>query len=147
MSVLNEKDREIMKQLRKNARVSLTDVAADIGMPTSTVYDRVRRAEKRIIHKHTTLLDFNKMGFNGRTTVAFKLSASAVQSALAYLKAHPNVNTLYRVNHGFDFLAELVFPNLAVLHDFLDDFGQQFQVINQQIFTIIDDIKREEFVP
>jgi Lrp/AsnC family leucine-responsive transcriptional regulator len=147
MSVLNDKDREIMRRLRKNARVSLTDVAADIGMPTSTVYDRVRRAEKRIVHKHSTLLDFAKMGYNGRTTVAFKLSASSVQPALQALKACPNVNTLYRVDHGYDLLAEFVFQNLAELHNFLDEFSQKHQVVNQQLFTIIDDIKREEFVP
>jgi Lrp/AsnC family transcriptional regulator len=144
---LNDKDREIMRHLRKNARVSLTDVADELGMPTSTVYDRVRRAEKKIVHKHTTLLDFNKMGYNGRTTVAFKMSASSIQPALAYLKGHPNVNTLCRINHGYDFLAELVFPTLVQLHDFLDDFGQQHQVVSQQLFQIIDDIKREEFVP
>ena len=142
-----EKDRKILHHLRRNARVALTDVAAEIGVPSSTVYDRVRKVEKEWIKKHTSLLDFGKLGYPARMMMALKITPSQTQSALDYLKAHPNVNSIYRINHGFDYLVELVFPSLASMHDFIADFNAKHTIITQQVYTIVDDIKREEFLP
>jgi DNA-binding Lrp family transcriptional regulator len=64
----------------------------------------------------------------------------------SYLKAHPVINNLYKINNGYDFLAEGVFTNVKELEDFLEDLETKFLLEEKKTHYIIEDIKREEFM-
>ena len=145
--MLYDKDRQIFRELRANARINLTDVAERTGIPVSTVYDRVRHNEKIIVKKHTTLLDFSKLGYQARVMIAMKVAPQDHARVLDYLLTHPNVNSLHRINYGYTFLVEVVFPTIANAEDFIIGLGTIFSIQEKHVFNIIDDIKREEFMP
>ncbi len=147
MTSLSDKDRRIFRELRANARINLTDVADKTGIPVSTVYDRVRHNERIIVKKHTTLLDFTKLGYQARAFIALKVEPKDHAVLMAYLNGNANVNSLWRVNYGYTCVAEVVMPTVAHVEDFLQLLQANFSIVEKHVFNIIDDIKREEFVP
>ena len=145
--MISQKDKLIFSHLRKNARINLTDISKKTGIPTSTIYDRVRHNEKIIVKKHVTLLDFAKLGFNAKANIAVKVAKHDQKKLLEYLKLHSNVNSLYRINYGYDFMFEVLYPDIVKVEDFVTELENSFTIEKRHIFNIIEDIKREEFMP
>ncbi|NQU78793.1 Lrp/AsnC family transcriptional regulator [Candidatus Woesearchaeota archaeon] len=143
--MIKRKDLLILSHLRKNARQRLTKISRRTHIPVTTIYDNVRKFEKKYIIKHASLLDFRKLGFNAKTKVAMKVNGSRAE-LLSYLQEHPNVNSLYRMDSEFDILAELVFRELRDVDEFVEDLKSRFDVTNSLVLNITDDLKREEFL-
>jgi DNA-binding Lrp family transcriptional regulator len=144
-NMLKRKDLLILSYLRNNARQRLTNISRRTHIPVTTIYDNVRRYEKKFIIKHASILDFRKLGFNAKTKIALKVSDSRAE-LMSYLQEHPNVNSLYRTDSEFDVLAELVFRELRDVDEFLETLKNKFQVEKSLVLNITDDLKREEFM-
>jgi len=139
-------DREIISHLRQNARISLSKLSAKLNIPVSTIYDKVKQHEKTFIKKHTTLLEFSKLGLHTQTHIAIKAKKDSRNTLQEYLRKHGNVNSLYRINYGFDFLAECVFRNIAEAEDFVERIEAEFGIEEVHKFNVIDELKKEEFL-
>jgi len=59
---LDVKDRRILYELDKNARISNAQIAKKVGLSPEVVYYRVKKLEENVIAKYHTLVDYNKMG-------------------------------------------------------------------------------------
>ncbi|MEM4264151.1 MAG: winged helix-turn-helix transcriptional regulator, partial [Candidatus Woesearchaeota archaeon] len=71
--MIKKKDLLIASYLRQNCRIPLTKLARRIGIPVSTIFDRLRSCEGSFIEKQTALLNFQKLGYNTRATVLLKV--------------------------------------------------------------------------
>ena len=143
--MLKRKDLLILSYLRNNARQRLTSISRRTHIPVTTIYDNVRRYEKRFIAKHASLIDFKKLGFNAKTKLAVKVNGSKAE-LLTYLQDHPNVNSLYRTGSDYDVLAELVFRELRDVDEFMETLKKRFEVEKSLVLPITEDLKREEFM-
>lgn len=143
----NLKDKEIliMSLLRQNARETLTKMSKISKIPISTIYDKIKAHEKNIIKKHTCIIDFSQLGFNTRASISIKVGKTKRDELRIYLNKHPNVNTIYKINNGYDFWVECIFKHIRDLEDFLELLESKYS-IKKQVFYIIDDIKREAFM-
>ncbi len=66
---LDEKDREILRMLMDDAKVSAKDISSKIDSPITTVYSRIKRLEdSKVIRGYKPMLDAGKLG---RPTTAF----------------------------------------------------------------------------
>jgi DNA-binding Lrp family transcriptional regulator len=66
---LDDKDKEILRMLLEDAKVSAKDIGAKIASPITTVYSRIKRLEDtRVIKGYKPILDAEKLG---RPTTAF----------------------------------------------------------------------------
>jgi len=139
-------DDKIISHLRSNARISLTKLSRETGIPVSTIFERIKMHEKEIIVKHTALLDFFKMGYSTRANITIKIDKKRRDDAAKYLRTHQNVNNVYKITNGYDFLIEGVFKNLLDLENFNEDLEDRFKVKNKQVYFVIQDIKREGFM-
>ncbi len=145
--MITEKDRKIITHLRNDARKKVTEIALDIDIPATTIYDKIKSHKRKgIIKKHTTLLDYSKLGYNTNVMLAFKVEKEKRQELSDYLHRHPNVNTLFRTDFGYDYLAEVVFEDFSQLREFLDDTESGFNAKDTQIFNLIKELKKEEFL-
>ena len=63
-----------------------------------------------------------------------------------FLYGNHNINSVYKISNGFDFLAEGVFKNVKDVEDFLDNVGNKFLLENNHVYYVIEDIKREAFL-
>ena len=145
-NVLNEKEVLILSNLRKNARKPLSEISRDTNIPTSTVHDKVTRFEKSLITNHTSLVDFNKLGYHGKAMVAIRLNSENKEEAIDFLSNHSNVNSVYRLHDGYDVLFECVFKNMHKVDQFAGDLGKRFAINETKVFYITEDVLRENFL-
>ena len=144
--MLNKKDLIVMAYLRQDARMKLTKMSRLTRMPVSTIFDRMKHHEGGLIRKHICLLDFDKMGFHTRANVMFSVAAREREQMQEYLRINQNVNSIYKINNGFDLLAEFVFRDVKDLDKFLDGLDKKFTIKKREVHYLIDDIKRESFM-
>jgi DNA-binding Lrp family transcriptional regulator len=145
--MIKNSDLKLISHLRKNSRQTLTEISKETRIPISTLYDKLKVHENSVILKHTTLLDFSKLGFNCRANILLKAAREERDKLGSYLKAHPSINNLYKINNGYDFLAEGVFYNVKELEDFMDTLDKTFPIEEKKTHYVIEDLKREEFLP
>ncbi len=144
--MLSKKDLVIITHLRKNGRETLTSISKKSGIPISTIYEKIKRSEGGIITKNTCLVDFAKLGFNTRAKVVIQANTSGKSELLSFLMKHQNVNSVYKINNGYDFMIDGVFRNMRELEDFLELLQEKFRIKKQETYFVIDDLKREAFL-
>ncbi|MFH1174340.1 MAG: Lrp/AsnC ligand binding domain-containing protein [archaeon] len=140
------KDIQFIAELRKNARKSLTTISRKTQIPISTLFDRLKHHEKSFIIKHTTLLDFNKLGYGCVAMVVLKVDKEHRDAMRKALLAHDSVNSVYRINNGYDYLLEAVFHNVKELEEFLEELESKFLIVEKKTFYIIEHLARELFM-
>ena len=144
--MISDKDMEILGHLRKNSREKITEISRTMNVPVTTVYDKIRAQHKKgILKKHTSLVDFSKLGYNAKAIIAFKVRSDRIHEFQEFLESLPNTNSLYRINSTHDFLVEVIFPGLMELQMFLDE-TQKYSIEEPKIFNILHEIKREVFL-
>ena len=144
--MLNKKDLLILTELRKNSRESLTRMSKNTSIPVSTIHDRIRSYKNDLIAKHTSIIDFSKLGFNARAQILIKVGRENRKEASNLLKNHQNINSVHKISNGYDFSVEGIFRNVKDVEDFLDSFSERFQTEKLQVHYIIEDIKKEAFM-
>lgn len=144
--MFTKKDVIIISHLRNDARKKISKISEQINIPITTVYDKVRAHEKRFVKKYVTLLDFSKLGFMSSAHLALKIEKNSRDALQKYLLEMPNINTLYRINFGCDFLAEGIFRNSAELQDFTELIEEKFHANEIHVFNTIEELKKEEFL-
>ena len=144
--MLPKKDLLILSELRSNSRETLTKISKNTGIPISTIFDKIKYYQGSLITKHTTLIDFSKLGFNARANIMVKVDRDKREEARKFLLSHQNINSVYKVSNGFDFLIEGIFKNVKEVEDFIDFLGGKFKLEQTQVYYIIEDIKKESFM-
>lgn len=144
--MLKKKDILLMAYLRQNARMKLTSLSKLTNLPVSTIFDRIKTNEGELILKHVSVLDFAKMGFSTKASIMLRVAKEDKNKAKEFLEKHHNVNTLSRINNGFDFLIEGVFKGMNELEEFLEFLDEKFRVKSKEVHYIIEEIRKESFM-
>ncbi|MFH1770735.1 MAG: Lrp/AsnC family transcriptional regulator [archaeon] len=143
---MDKKDIMFLAHLRNNARETLTKISKKTHIPISTLYDRLKLHEGDIITKHTTLIDFAKLGYLCKANITIKVDIEDRDAVRAYLLCQNNVNSLFKINNGYDFLIEGVFKHVKEMEDFMETFEKKYRVLEKNVYYIIEDLKRESFM-
>lgn len=144
--MLNKKDLKIIAHLRQDARMPLTIMSRKTQIPVSTIFDRLKANEKDIITKHTCLLNFEKLGYTIKANITFRVERDDKEALKEFLIKNQAVNSVYKINNGFDFLAECLFRQIKEMDEFMEIIEQKFRINDKQSFFIIEELKREEFM-
>ena len=139
-------DLRIVSHLRENSRMSLTQLSKSTGIPVSTIFERMKRNANNIIRKNTCLIDFSKVGMNTRAKIALKVSPDERVLVREFLEKNKNVNSLYKINNGYDYMLDVVFKNMKELEDFLELVDDKFKIKSKHVFYVIEEITQEKFL-
>ncbi|MBW2988117.1 hypothetical protein DRJ48_02240 [Candidatus Woesearchaeota archaeon] len=139
-------DYEIIAHLRKDARKPVPLISKDVGIPCSTIYEKIKRQYRGIFKRHTTLLNFHELGYHSTVHFAISCKNGTREELRRFLMEHPNINTLHRVNFGWDFVAEAVFHNLGEAEDFKQLLVERFNPTHIESFNVVEELKRESFL-
>lgn len=143
---MNKKDLQIITHLRQDARMSLTKMSKKTGIPVSTIFQRLKQHENTIIKKHTALLNFQELGYHTIAMIKLKVDREDKEALASHLKINPSVNTVYKINNGYDFLVQGIFKQIKNLEEFTEKLEQKYKITDKKTFFIIDQIKKEEFM-
>ncbi len=143
---MKQKDIKIITHLRQNSRMPLTKMSRKTGIPISTIFDRLKTYGKNIVIKNTSLLNFEKLGYSARANMMIKTEKEQRENMIEFLKKHHRVNSVFRINNGFDFMIEGVFKQIKEMEEFIDQLESKFIVVERKTFFILEDVKREGFM-
>jgi len=143
---MDDKTLKLIGCLRENSRDKLTDISKRTNIPISTLFDILKQIQGKVITKSTVLLDFYELGYHTRAQVFLRVGSEKKEELKRHLINHANVNNIYKVNNGWDFIIETVHENIRGLDKFLEQLGQKYDIKEQEIHYLIDELKREGFV-
>ena len=124
---MDKKDLLIMSYLRINARETLTRLSKKTNVPISTVYERIRNNNIKLITKHTTLIDFTKLGYMARANILIKTNGNKKQ-VKEFLSKHHHINNMIKINNGYDYMVEVVFRHVHELEAFIENLEDKFNI-------------------
>jgi Lrp/AsnC family leucine-responsive transcriptional regulator len=108
---LDDFDRKILDILSVNGRITLTDLAAQVGLSTTPCQTRVRRLEKeQYILGYRAILDMNKLGLAHIAFVQVTLSNTrekALQEFGDAVRKIPEKEQCHIIAGGFDYLLKI----------------------------------------
>ena len=116
-------DRKILALLQADGRISLTDLAAKVGLSPSPCLRRIRILERAgIIARYVAVLDQDKVGLPVSVFVSIKLESQRQQALDRFTKAisrWPEVLECYLMTGPRDYLLRVVVADLAAYDRFL----------------------------
>ncbi len=122
---LDQIDRRILRQLQDNARLSSTELAAEVGISASPCWRRVRALEEAgVIARYVTLLNPEALGLSISIFTNVTLDKQIEPALEAFQKAvrkRPEVMECYLMTGDFDYLLRVVVADLGAYERFLLD--------------------------
>lgn len=144
--MLKKQDTQIIAELRMNGRARSKMLSKKTGIPSSTIYEKITN-HKPLISKYTCLLNYSELGYSVRAYIIFKAHPNLKEETFNFLMKNNQVNNLWKINGGYDFLMEAVFSDLLCVEEFKDNLQNNFKAIKIQIHYLIEELKRETFIP
>lgn len=145
-NALSGSDIDLLARLRNNARVKMTHLSRDANMPVSTIFERMRGPLSKCVLKYTCVLKNTELGFNSRATIILKVDKEQKKEIGQFLEKHQNVNSLYKINNGYDFMMDAIFRQMADLEEFIEQLERKYRIKHKEVYFIIDEIKQETFL-
>ena len=102
-------DLKIVSMLKKNARVSASAIAKEVGLAVSSVTERIRRLESQgVILQYTALVDHSKIEGGITAMIGIKIEHTRYIDEVAdAISNDPHVVTFYTLTGDLDFLASV----------------------------------------
>lgn len=144
--MMERDDLVLLACLRKNARSKLTHISRETDMPVSTIFEKLKGAVGSYVRRYTCLLNNNELGFSSRVTLIIKVDKELKDGLSQFLQKHQNVNNLYRINNGYDFLVDAIFRQMIDLEEFIELLEAKFKVKHKEVYFIIDELRQEGFL-
>ena len=118
---LDEIDRGILEILQEDAKSKHKEIAAQLGLSTTPIYERIKRLENEgIIEKHVAVLDAYKLlGMEVFCSVSLEnQKLETIESFGKAIKSIPEVVDCYLMGGSSDFMLRVVVENLDHYHQF-----------------------------
>src|SRR3989344_4537222 len=143
---MNENKKRLIAELRQNSRKKLTEISEASKIPVSTLFDTIRAMETENIVSHKSIVDFEKIGFTTRILMALKTNITDRIKLKTYLKDQKNVNSIFQINTGYDYLIDAIFKNQKEMQNFIEELEFNNIILEKSIFNVIDIIDQEKFL-
>lgn len=142
-AAIKDVDLLILGELRRNSRQTLAEISRKTDVPISTIYDRIRFHEDKLIKKHTSIIDFGLLGYSIRTKLL--ITSLKKQDVREFLFSSPYVNSAYETNNGVDFIVDCFFCNMSDCMAFVEML-EKVGVEKTQVLYVVDELKTESFM-
>lgn len=113
---MTDTDQKLIALLRRNARASVSDIAAEIGVSRATVRARIDRLiESGEILGFTVVLKSDVHGAAVQGVILIGIEGKGAERVIAALRGMPEVQRIHTTNGRWDLIAELGAETLADL--------------------------------
>lgn len=123
MKQLDSTDHQILHLLQHNAKYTIKEIASEMGMTTTPVYERIKRMEEDgYIRNYVALLDKHKLGLGlvVFTKVALKgHKQDQLEAFETHIRQLKEVVECYHFAGDFDYLLKIVLPNMEAYQQFI----------------------------
>ena len=152
MTELDRTDRKILDILQRQGRISMTDLAEQIGLSTSPCTERVRRMEREaVITGYHARIDPAALG---KTLLIFVEITLASKSGNVFdqmreeLLHIPEVMECHLVSGSFDYLVKARLRAMSEYRHLLGDILKKLPVAAQtHSYVVMEELKESLFLP
>jgi len=152
MTELDRTDRKILDILQRQGRISMTDLAEQIGLSTSPCSERVRRMEREgVITGYHARIDPQAVGKTLLVFVEITLSSKSgdvfdqVREELLHV---PEVMECHLVSGGFDYLIKARLRAMSDYRDLLGGLLKKLPVTAEsRSYVVMEEVKESLYLP
>lgn len=123
MASLDDTDKKILELLQNNAKLTIREIAAQLHLSTTPIFDRIKRLEKnQIIVKHVVLLDKTKIGKKLTCFVQISIkdhSLALVKEFTRKVTSFDEVMECYHISGDADYMIKVIVRDMDEYNDFL----------------------------
>lgn len=152
MENLDSIDIKLLKLLQANSRLTTKELAQEVGLSISPVYERVKRLESDgYIERYVALLNPEKLNLSFIAYVAVKLTKQSNEDAEKFIKVVrkvAEVTECYSVAGRYDFLMKVYAPDMNYYRNFvLDLLGNIDAIGNIESTFVMAEVKQTTSLP
>ncbi|MFT5338115.1 MAG: Lrp/AsnC family leucine-responsive transcriptional regulator [Sphingobacteriales bacterium] len=151
MDKLDRIDIRILDLLQNDARLTNKQIAEELGMSTTPVFERIKKLEKKgVIQKYVALVDRRKVGKNLLAYGSVRLkehTQTSISTFVAQVKDFPEVIECMHTTGMGDYLLKIVVDDMDAYHRFVMDKLSAITVIShvETSFVLDEVIKTTAF--
>jgi len=143
---LDRTDRQILRALQADGRISMTDLAKLVNLSDSPCVERVRRLERNgFILGYTALLNPYQLGASLLAFVQVRLTGSSPQTLDAFheaVRTIDEVSECHMIAGGIDYLLKIRLPDTASYGRFLTQSISTLPGVGHtQTFVVMEEVK------
>ena len=149
---VHEKDMLLLDKIQSDCRKSLKEIASEVGMPMSTVHEKIKRFEKTgLIKSYRALIDEKKLGFD--VTAFIMASTKCVEGEKNFqrklgetIAALPHVLETHSVSGDWDLLIKAKFKTLHDLGRFVNERIRTIPGIDKTVTMVSTEGIKEDII-
>jgi len=150
--MLERRDRAILRELQRDSRLTMQQLADKVGMSSSACWRRVRSLEEAgVIDRYAAILDSRKAGFNLSSMTLVTLARHEqkhVENFVKEVMRHPEVLECFATSGEADFHLRVVVEDIDAYNAFLDDFIFRLPGVSQvRSDIVLKEIKVDTALP
>jgi len=123
MDTLDKTDLQILRIMQANAKLTTKELAAQVNLSTTPVFERLKKLETEgYIKKYTAILDAEKLncGFMVFCSVKLKrLNRDIAAEFTRIIQDIPQVSECYNISGEYDYLLKIHAPNMKYYQEFI----------------------------
>lgn len=115
--VVDDIDQKILKELQKDANISIPKLSKKININPSVAYSRIKRlTKKQLIKRFTIEVNDEALGFNVSAIIGLNIDSKVREQILEEMLRMEGVRDIYEVTGRFDLLVRVKAKSLDNLH-------------------------------
>jgi DNA-binding Lrp family transcriptional regulator len=120
---LDEVDVKILEKLQENAMITAKELASELSLTTTPIYERIKKLQNSgIIKQYVALLDADIVGKSITVFINITIKDHHSEKRDEFVKQMEKLKSVvefYHTSGSFDFLAKVRFANIHEFRDFL----------------------------
>lgn len=152
MDTLDKTDLQILSILQNNARLTTKELASQVNLSSTPVFERLKRLENGgYIKKYIAVLDAEKLNQGFIVFCSVKLSKLNRDIATEFTKIVqdiPEVTECYNISGSYDYLLKIHAPNMKYYQEFILNVLGSINSLGSLTSTfVMDEIKHNYGIP
>jgi len=152
MKKIDTVDREIIKLLQEDAKLSIQKIALQLNMTKTPIYERIKRLEKEgVIEKYIAVIDNKKFSKGMFVFCSVSLEVQKLHEIETFkkeVKRLPEVLECYLMGGANDFLLKVMVKDLDAYHQFSSGKLAALKNVSQIKSTfVLDTVKKSNHLP
>lgn len=150
--MLEMRDRQLLIELQRDARLTMQELGARVGLSSSAVWRRVKALEESgVIDRYAAIANTRMAGFGLSSMVHLSLARHEQQNVDHFIREvlqHPEVLECFQTSGEADFHLRVVVEDIDAYNRFLDGFIFKLPGVSQVRSNIIlKEIKADTALP
>lgn len=146
MADLDRIDQSIIRELQKNSRITVTELASRVGLSKTPCQVRMRRLEEHeYITGYTALVNQTKLGLSHIAFAQVTLNDTSSGALTAFNKAVQNVSAVeqcHMIAGNFDYLLKVRTRNMQEYRQVLgEEISALPHVLQTSTFVVMENVK------